>query len=517
MESPRITISDGPSTSRKRLLSDCAKPKTPLSLGHPPLKKTRELPHLTECQACGSRSDNASSKNQIQTLYSEWRIVLLCPKCYHRVDSSQICSYCFKEASEDCFSCGKCKRSLHKACFLDYKSVPPWSYTVYGSEFTVCIDCWIPENIARKRGIFRRERNAKNPRVLEVKNGGAAKLLEDVVKEANPAMEDTVEAVIKARSVAVNKALMTHQVVELANSELEKCDDAELAFRLHRAMNSSPRISKNRNLSNDNSIDTLIAGSSRALSCLKQTEMVYARRRKKPAEMEPRDIVYACHRKKPVQMVYARRRKKACEILNEQCRNKFDEMVYVRRRRKPYKLVYKRRRKQSASKEKSDVEIGSKEREDGCSNLLSKSGIDINTSSDSKAYNYQDDSIVFDNMQSDGKLVQYLLTYSRKKTKWKGTPVSKTELLYDGYNLEITRVKRPPRLTSIFCLVLDCGLFVWVPGMLYYGNIHILDGNFTNDDPWSEDYVFLAKRASCSPVLDNRPIFLQGQGEHDLS
>ncbi|KAK8694836.1 hypothetical protein V6N13_072380 [Hibiscus sabdariffa] len=62
-------ISDDPSTSRKQLLSDCAKPKTSLSLGHPPLKKTWELPNLTECQACGPRSDNANNKNQIQTLF----------------------------------------------------------------------------------------------------------------------------------------------------------------------------------------------------------------------------------------------------------------------------------------------------------------------------------------------------------------------------------------------------------------------------------------------------------------
>ncbi|KAL4347353.1 hypothetical protein GQ457_17G010720 [Hibiscus cannabinus] len=236
MESPRITISDDPSTSRKQLLSGCAKPKTSLSLGHPPLKKIRELPNLTECQTYGSRSDNASNKNHIQMLFNEWHIVLLCPKCYLRVDSSQICSYCFKEASKDCCSCGKCKCSLHKTCFLDYKYVPPWSYSVYGSKFTVYIDCWIPEKIARKRGIFKRERNAKNSRILEVKNG-AAKLLEDV-------------AVVKARSVAVNKVLVIHQVVELSNNELEKCDDDELAFRLHRAMNSSPRISKDRNLSN---------------------------------------------------------------------------------------------------------------------------------------------------------------------------------------------------------------------------------------------------------------------------
>ncbi|KAE8707581.1 putative Tetratricopeptide repeat-like superfamily protein [Hibiscus syriacus] len=449
MESPPIKILDGRPTSRKRLLSDCAKPETPLSLHQPPLKKTRGLPNLTECQACGFRSDNASSKKQIQTLYSEWRIVLLCPKCYNRVDSSQICAYCFKEASEDCFSCTLCKRSLHKTCFLDYKSVPPWSYAVCGSEFTVCIDCWVPEKIASKRGIFRREKNAKISCVSEVKNGGVVKLL-DVVKDANCAMGETVEAAVEARGMAlnINKADVAQQVVEFANIELEKCDDAELAFRMHKAMNSSPRISKNRNLSDDIRLDALVAGSSRAFSCLKPTEIVYARRRKKPNKMEPRDTVYASYRKKPVQIVYARRRKnpvqivyarrrkKACEIADEQCIIKHNEMVYVQPGKKQYKLVYKRRSKQSDSKEKSDVEIGPKEREDGCSNFLSKSGVDTKMNSESKAYNYEDDAIVFDNMQSDGKLVQYLLTYSRKKSKWKGTPVDKTEFFYDGYNRE---------------------------------------------------------------------------------
>ncbi|KAE8722736.1 putative Tetratricopeptide repeat-like superfamily protein [Hibiscus syriacus] len=230
-------------------------------------------------------------------------------------------------------------------------------------------------------------------------------------------MGERVEAAVEARGMAVNKADVAHQVFEFTNIELEKCDDAELAFRMHKAMNSSPRISKNRNLSDNNRLDTLIAGSSRTFNCLKPTEIVYVRRRKKPDEMEPRDVIYASHKKKPVQIVYTRRRKKACEIVNEQCRQKHNEMAYVRRGKKLYDLVYKRRSKQNDSKEKSDVETGPKEREDGYSNLLSKSGVDTNMNSESKAYSYQDDSIVFDNMQSDGKLVLYLLAYSRKKSK----------------------------------------------------------------------------------------------------
>ncbi|XP_022763772.1 uncharacterized protein LOC111309138 [Durio zibethinus] len=438
------TISDHPSTSRKRLLSDSAKPKTPTPLNPYPLKKTRNLPNLTECQACGSRTDSANGKNRIQTLYSEWRIVLLCPRCYHRVDSSHICTYCFKEASDDCFSCEQCKRSVHKTCFLDYKSVPPWSYSVCGSEFTICIDCWVPKQIACKRGILTRNRKANNSRDSEVRNFGGAKLLEDVVKDANCSMEKKVEATVKAREMAVKKAVVAKQAVELASNALEECDDAELAFRLHRAMNSSPRISKNRNLCDKNGLEPLIAGSSRAFSCLKRPEIVYARRRKKPAE-----IVYAWCRKKASEIVYTPRR------------NKPNEMVYVQCGKKSHKLVYKRHSKHSESKEISGVEIGMKEREESCSSLLSNSsGVDGSMNSESKPYNYQDESIVFNDTQSDGKLVQYLLTYSRKKPNWKESPNGNSKFLYEGCNLE-SQATSPqlPESLMISTTTLQCSAF----------------------------------------------------------
>ncbi|XWS68336.1 hypothetical protein CRYUN_Cryun04dG0081600 [Craigia yunnanensis] len=458
------TMSDHSPSSRKLLLSDCAKPKTPTSLEPFPLKKTRDLPNLTECQACGSRADNGNSKNRIQTLYSEWRIVLLCPRCYLRVDSYQICSYCFKEATDDCFSCGQCKRSLHKTCFLNYKSVPPWSYSVCGSEFTVCIDCWVPKHIARKRGILRRNRKAKNSSILETRDGGGDKLLEDVVKDVNCAMGKKVEAAVKAREKAVKKAVVAKGAVELANNAFEECGDAELAFRLHRAMNSSPRISKNRILCDQNGLEPLIAGS-RAFSHSKPAEIVYARRRKKPMEIvyarrrkKPAEIVYAQCRKKPIEIVYARRRNKPSEIVYARHRNKPHEIVYVRHGNKPRELVYKRRRRHFESKENSGVEIGMKDREESCYSLLSNSsGVDSSMNSESKPYNYQDDSTVFKDTQSDGKVVQYLLTYSRKKSNWKGTPNGKTKFLYQGYNLESqgTSPQLPEALT-ISTITLPC-------------------------------------------------------------
>ncbi|OMO99105.1 hypothetical protein CCACVL1_03928, partial [Corchorus capsularis] len=301
---PGLKPTSGAPPSRKRRLSDSEKPKTITPSDPSSLKKTRDLPNLTECQACGSRTDTAKGKNRIQTLYSEWRIVLLCPRCYHRVVSSQICSYCFKAASDDCFSCSQCKRSIHKTCFLNYKSIPPWSYSIRGSEFTVCIDCWVPKQIARKRGILRRNRKAKNSSVLDGRDDEGAKLLEDVVKDANCAMEKKVEVAVKARETAVKKAVVAKRAVELARDALEECDDAELAFRLHRAMNSSPRILKNRILGDQNGLDPVIARN-RPFSCLKPTEIVYARHRKKITE-----IVYTRRRNKPNEMVYVRRGRK---------------------------------------------------------------------------------------------------------------------------------------------------------------------------------------------------------------
>ena len=276
---------------------------------------------------------------------------------------------------------------------------------------------------------MRRNRKAKNSSVADVRDVGGAKLLEDVVKDANCAMEKKVAVAVKSREVAVKKAGVANRAVELANNALEECDDAELAFRLHRAMNSSPRISKNRILCEQNGLELLIDGS-RAFSSLKPTEIVYARRRKKPSEI-----------------VYVR------------CRNKPNDMVHVRRGKKPPKFVYKRRRKHCECKEKSGVEKGMKEREESCCSLLSNSsGFDSSMNSKSKPYN-QDDSTVFKDTRSDGKLVQYVITYSRKNSNCKETPNGKTKFLYEGYNLEseATFPQLPESLTISTTTLQFCG------------------------------------------------------------
>ncbi|KAK3414199.1 hypothetical protein EUGRSUZ_I02697 [Eucalyptus grandis] len=244
-------------------------------------KKTRDLPNLSQCHACGSRIDLVDGKNRLQPLHSEWRIVLLCKKCLIRVESSVVCSYCFSETSDECFRCCACKRRVHKNCFLEYKNAAPWSYSCsgLGSEFSVCVDCWLPRSMAKLNGASKRRRSGGktdgravcglgHSRLLEDGDCCVMKCLEDVVKDANCVVELKNAAACKAKEKAHKKAVVAKRAVELASEALDMVantdessllaceegggdcddkvvDDEELAFQLHRSMNSSPRISKN--------------------------------------------------------------------------------------------------------------------------------------------------------------------------------------------------------------------------------------------------------------------------------
>lgn len=268
LKKPRSSSSSSSSSSstalppRKRLLSASPKPNNGPAQGRRPglcdhpdpiLKKTRVLPNLTECHACGFRTDAAKGKQKLQTLYSEWRVVLLCKKCIVRVETSKICSYCFQESvATECFACEECKRRVHKDCFLKYRTVAPWSYSCSGEDFSVCVDCWVPRPIAVFRGRRNIRRKDKSCEGLD-----GAKSLEDVTEDANCEVGKKIEAATRAREEALRKAVVARRAMELATNavdfiakrnetrEKEVVDDAELAFRLHRAMNSSPRISRN--------------------------------------------------------------------------------------------------------------------------------------------------------------------------------------------------------------------------------------------------------------------------------
>ncbi|EEF38616.1 conserved hypothetical protein [Ricinus communis] len=228
-------------------------------------KKTRDLPNLSECHSCGFRVDccsngknNDSSSGRLQTLYSEWRIVLLCKICFFRVESCHICAYCFKDLSSSdnscLFRCPQCKRIIHRTCFSNYSNFAPWSFS---SKFSVCVDCWVPKSIASRRACFRTKKSKSNCKYSS---------LEDVVRDADFDVQRKVEAAAKARELVVEKALAARKAAQLVHNAFDlvserddngiaNVDDVQLALHLHLALNSSPRI-----LSNLCSLDS--AGSS---------------------------------------------------------------------------------------------------------------------------------------------------------------------------------------------------------------------------------------------------------------
>ncbi|KAL6964326.1 hypothetical protein U1Q18_035382 [Sarracenia purpurea var. burkii] len=284
------------SPSRKRLLSDpkpnqgSAAASSVSALSSDSLsdrfrKKTRDLPNLSDCHSCGLRINNTNPKDKLRTLDSVWRIVLLCRKCVKRVESAKLCSYCFSEANADCYRCRDCDRRIHKDCLARYQYSAPWSYCCLESGFSVCVDCWVPKSLANSIKVYKRRRNKKSAlgpalagdSMVSV-NYSSPMLLENVVNDAERVANDAERAVerktvfaAKAKENALRKALVAKRAVELANVALglvtkkeengarNDCSvtsssasdatastvvDAELAFQLHRAINSSPRISK---------------------------------------------------------------------------------------------------------------------------------------------------------------------------------------------------------------------------------------------------------------------------------
>lgn len=137
---------------------------------------------------------------------------------------------------------------------MKYRSVAPWSYSCSGEEFSVCVDCWVPRPIAVSRG--RRRKIRRKDKSGESLDG--AKSLKDVAEDANCVAEKKIEAAARAREEALRKAVVARRAVELATNALDfvarrnesgekegVVNDAEMALRLHRAMNSSPRTSRN--------------------------------------------------------------------------------------------------------------------------------------------------------------------------------------------------------------------------------------------------------------------------------
>lgn len=284
-----------PSPSRKRLLADLPRSSAPAPPANSPLKKTRDLPNLSECHSCKSRTDAVTGKNPVKFMYSEWRVVILCKRCLSRVESSEICSYCFKVSSGDCISCCQCMRSVHNTCFLEKKSMSPWSYSCSEPENLVCVDCWLPDSIARKRGLLNNSK-IENSRVSD--SGDCTESFHDSVGNEN---------CVEERNELAEKGAVEASSASDSSESASKVDDVKLALHLHRAINSSPRISRNR----DGNYETVSESNCavRDLDNSKPRLLFYARRRSNSVS-EPGFLVRDLDESKSSSIVYARRRKK---------------------------------------------------------------------------------------------------------------------------------------------------------------------------------------------------------------
>lgn len=253
--------------------------------GVPPKdKRTRDLPNLSDCHGCGVRINYSNPDERLRQLKSFWRIVLLCRDCRKMVNSGQLCPYCYKDTvnlDSDCVICSDCERSIHQKCIVHYSASPPWSYS-YSKEsglgFSRCVDCWVPNllkpsvKVCRKNPITDKSgelpSNQCDP-MVSIMGKDDVKSLEGVVNNANK-----IAVAVRAKDKALRKAVLAKNAVLFANTALDLVakeysrkkgeglvesintdsnvnvvtrfvDDAELAFQLHREMNSSPRISRN--------------------------------------------------------------------------------------------------------------------------------------------------------------------------------------------------------------------------------------------------------------------------------
>ncbi|KAF9601252.1 hypothetical protein IFM89_018362 [Coptis chinensis] len=146
-----------------------------------------------------------------------------------------------------------------------------------------CIDCWIPRTL--KKVVRKRKRSSSSSSssnvdwdsssldMPRVETEGNPKSIEDKVKDAKSNAEMKVANAAKVREEALKKAAMARKAAQkaanaldvavAANGEVQgdgSCcpvvDDAELALRLHRAINSSPRIFRNmRSVKLENLVD----------------------------------------------------------------------------------------------------------------------------------------------------------------------------------------------------------------------------------------------------------------------
>ncbi|KAJ6803735.1 uncharacterized protein M6B38_189805 [Iris pallida] len=208
---------------------------------HPPSGKRKDLlPSLTNCHSCGQ------TLTDLQTLDSQWRIVLLCVECLRLIRIAAKCSYCFSSLDDadggdpPSILCRHCSFRVHASCVPRQRRL--FSPSDLDPDSFACVDC-----------CPLRSRN-------HVFSSSISDLTVDgLVKEAK--RKGTIAA--RAKEKAEEKALIASTAADKAKKALVAAvtkpgetlpapaavavRDEELALQLHLAMNGSQRISRGGN------------------------------------------------------------------------------------------------------------------------------------------------------------------------------------------------------------------------------------------------------------------------------
>ncbi|KAJ6811124.1 uncharacterized protein M6B38_155300 [Iris pallida] len=109
----------------------------------PPLHPHDLLYSLFNCRSCGchfpAKSPSQPPTN-LQTLESQWRVVLLCDACLLLVRTAAVCSYCFSPVAvaDPFLDCLRCSRRVHVGCVPAQRRL--FGLDLHNESFA-CVDC----------------------------------------------------------------------------------------------------------------------------------------------------------------------------------------------------------------------------------------------------------------------------------------------------------------------------------------------------------------------------------------
>ncbi|KAG6531272.1 hypothetical protein ZIOFF_005076 [Zingiber officinale] len=170
-----------------------------------PNNNTQQAPDRFCCHSCGHPfPSDEDGGDHIVHLRSQWRVVLLCGVCLHRVKSAALCSYCFSPITdvERSLSCLRCSRQIHLRCgVIEHRCIGPWRL-VPGS-FT-CIDCCAIQKRCG-RNLVEETRICPDNAVME-----ARIVAEKADTDSKKSIDDNLTALIDDQGSCTGKDVKTH-------------------------------------------------------------------------------------------------------------------------------------------------------------------------------------------------------------------------------------------------------------------------------------------------------------------